>query len=174
MQSKFNVIDLGNNLYRFGPWGADLDWQLIFKSPNWFADRIKSDESIEANFKHELADEIKDEFSKSEDTYFDIRQTYKNAVDAGESSKVVLERSIEQHAKICIENSEDVYDALGLAKLLKDDISQRIEIYAKLISKSTGNFLKWLKDDYKKKLNSYLRANFDEKFEEIHGYPPEE
>jgi len=173
-KSKFNVIDLGNNLYRFGPWGADLDWQLIFKSPNWFADRIKSDESIEANFKHELADEIKDEFSKSEDTYFDIRQTYKNAVDAGESSKVVLERSIEQHAKICIENSEDVYDALGLAKLLKDDISQRIEIYAKLISKSTGNFLKWLKDDYKKKLNSYLRANFDEKFEEIHGYPPEE
>ena len=173
-KSKFNVIDLGNNLYRFGPWGADLDWQLIFKSPNWFADRIKSDEAIEANFKHELPDEIKDEFSKSEDTYFDIRQTYKDAVEAGESSKVVLERSIEQHAKICIENSEDVYDALALAKLLKGDISQRIEIYAKCISKSTGNFLKWLKDDYQKKLNSYLRTNFDEKFEEIHGFPPEE
>ena len=29
-KSKFTVIDLGNNLYRFGPWGADLDWQLIF------------------------------------------------------------------------------------------------------------------------------------------------
>jgi len=173
-KSKFTVIDLGNNLYRFGPWGADLDWQLIFKSPNWFADRIKSDEAIESNFKHELADEIKDEFSKSEETYFDIRQTYKDAVDAGESSKVVLERSIEQHAKICIENSEDVYDALALAKLLKDDINQRIEIYAKCISKSTHNFLKWLKDDYQKKLNSYLRTNFDEKFEEIHGYPPEE
>ena len=173
-KSKFTVVDLGNNLYRFGPWGADLDWQLIFKSPNWFADRIKSDEAIEANFKHELADDIKDEFSKSENTYFDIRQTYKDAVDAGKSSKVVLERSIEQHAKICIENSEDVYDALALAKLLKDDINQRIEIYAKCISKSTGNFLKWLKDDYQKKLNSYLRTNFDEKFEEIHGYPPEE
>ncbi|WP_299519075.1 DEAD/DEAH box helicase family protein [Winogradskyella sp.] len=173
-KSKFTVIDLGNNLYRFGPWGADLDWQLIFKSPNWFADRIKSDEAIEANFRHELADEIKDEFSKSEDTYFDIKQAYKDAVDAGESSKVVLERSIEHHAKICIENSEDVYDALALAKLLKDDINQRIEIYAKCISKSTGNFLKWLKDDYQKKLNSYLRTNFDEKFEEIHGYPPED
>jgi superfamily II DNA or RNA helicase len=173
-KSKFTIIDLGNNLYRFGPWGADLDWQLIFKSPNWYADRIKSDEAIEANFKHELADEIKDEFSKSEDTYFDIRQCYRDAVDAGESSKVVLERSIEHHAKICIENSEDVYDALGLAKILKDDINMRIEIYAKCISKSTGNFLKWLKDDYKKKLNSYLRTNFDEKFEEIHGYPPED
>jgi type I site-specific restriction endonuclease len=173
-KEKFTVIDLGNNLYRFGPWGADLDWQLIFKSPNWFADRIKSDEAIEANFKHDLSNEIKEEFSKSEDTYFDIRQCYKDAVDAGESSKVVLERSIEQHAKICIENSEDVYDAIALAKLLKDDINQRIEVYAKCISKSTHNFLKWLKDDYQKKLNSYLRANFDEKFEEIHGYPPED
>jgi len=173
-KSKFTIIDLGNNLYRFGPWGADLDWQLIFKSPNWYADRIKSDEAIEANFKHELADEIKDEFSKSEVTYFDIRQCYKDAVDNGESSKVVLERSIEHHAKICIENSEDVYDAIALAKLLKDDINQRIETYAKCISKSTHNFLKWLKDDYKMKLNSYLRANFDEKFEEIHGYPPKD
>ena len=173
-KSKFTIIDLGNNLYRFGPWGADLDWQLIFKSPNWYADRIKSDEAIEANFKHELADEIKDEFSKSEVTYFDIRQCYKDAVDNGESSKVVLERSIEHHAKICVENSEDVYDAIALAKLLKDDINQRIETYAKCISKSTHNFLKWLKDDYKMKLNSYLRANFDEKFEEIHGYPPKD
>lgn len=173
-KSKFTIIDLGNNLYRFEPWGADLDWQLIFKSPNWYADRIKSDEAIEANFKHELADEIKDEFSNSEDTYFDIRQTYKDAADKGESSKVVLERSIEQHAHLCIENSEDVYDALGLAKMLKEDINQRIEIYAKCISKSTHNFIKWLKDDYQKKLNTYLRENFDEKFEEIHGYPPED
>ncbi|MDN3493694.1 DEAD/DEAH box helicase [Winogradskyella bathintestinalis] len=173
-KSKFTTIDLGNNLYRFGPWGADLDWQLIFKSPNWYADRIKDDEAIESNFKHDLADEIKDEFSKSEDTYFDIKQTYKDAVDAGESSKVVLERSIEQHGKICIENSEDVYDALALAKLLKDDIDNRIAVYAKCISRSTHNFLKWLKDDYKKKLNSYIRTNFDEKFEEIHGFPPED
>lgn len=173
-KSIFKIIDLGNNLYRFGPWGADLDWQLIFKSPNWYADRIKSDEAIESNFKHELSEEVQEEFSKSEDTYFDIRKTYKDAVDAGESSKVVLERSIEQHAKICIENSEDVYDAIALAKLLKDDINQRIEIYAKCISKSTHNFITWLKDDYQKKLNSYLRTNFDEVFEQIHGHPPED
>ena len=173
-KAKFTTIDLGNNLYRFGPWGDNLDWQLIFKSPNWYADRIKDDETIEGKFKHDLSDEIKEEFSKSENTYFDIKETYKNAVDSGESSKVVLERSIEHHAKICIENSEDVYDALALAKLLKNDIDNRIAVYAKCISRSTYNFLKWLIDDYKKKLNSYLRANFDEKFEEIHGHPPED
>lgn len=173
-KSSFTTIDLGNNLYRFGPWGADLDWQLIFKSPNWYADRIKDDEVIESKFKHDLSDEIKEEFSKSKATYFDINKTYKDAVANGESSKVVLERSLEQHAKICIENSEDVYDAIALAKLLKDDINQRIETYAKCISKSTYNFLRWLKDDYQKKLSSYLRANFDAVFEEIHGFPPED
>ena len=114
------------------------------------------------------------EFEKSEEVYFDIKETYISAVSGGESSKVVLERSIEQHAKICIENSEDVYDALALAKLLDVDIDYRIQVYAKCISRSTFNFLSWLKDDYKKRLTAYLRENFDKVFEEIHGFPPED
>ncbi len=173
-KSKFTVIDLGNNNYRFGPWGADLDWQTIFKSPNFFIDRIKDDETLEEQFKHEMPEELRAEFSKSEEVFFDIKNVYRTATSKGESSKVVLERSIEQHARICIENSEDVYDALGLAKMLKGDIDNRIQTYAKCISRSTFNFLHWLKDDYKKKLNAYLRQNFDQIFEEIHGYPPED
>jgi len=173
-KSKFTVIDLGNNNYRFGPWGADLDWQTIFKSPNFYMDRISDDESIEEQFKHEMPPELRAEFAKSEEVFFDIKNVYRTATSKGESSKVVLERSIEQHAKICIENSEDVYDALGLAKMLKDDVDNRIQTYAKCISRSTYNFVHWLKDDYKKKLNAYLRQNFDKVFEEIHGHPPKE
>jgi superfamily II DNA or RNA helicase len=173
-KSKFTVIDLGNNNYRFGPWGADLDWQTIFRSPNHYADRIQTDEYIEANFRHELHEDIQEDFAKSEDRYFDIKKTYIAATAKGESSKVVLERSIEHHAKMCIENSEDIYDAIALAKLLKEDINNRIAVYAKCISKSTHNFITWLKDDYQKKLNSYLRQNFDEVFEAIHGHPPED
>ncbi|WP_298485862.1 DEAD/DEAH box helicase [uncultured Maribacter sp.] len=173
-KSSFKVIDLGNNYYRFGPWGADLDWQTIFNNPNFYMDRLQDDEDIEANFRHEMSEEVRAEFSKSEEVYFDVKATYISATSNGESSKVVLERSIAQHAYICIENSEDVYDALGLAKLLTEDINNRIQTYAKCISRSTFNFLHWLKDDYKKKLNAYLRANFDTVFEEIHGYPPED
>ncbi|WP_378173792.1 DEAD/DEAH box helicase [Aquimarina sp. SS2-1] len=172
-KSKFNVIDLGNNYHRFGPWGADLDWQKIFNSPDYYMDKLLSDEEIEGKFKHEMPEELRAEFANSEEVYFDIKETYKDSVRKGESSKVVLERSIEQHAKICIENSEDVYDAIALAKMLGDDIDHRIQSYAKCISRSTHNFLSWLKDDYRKKLNAYLRENFDAKFEEIHGRPPE-
>ena len=118
--------------------------------------------------------EVREEFKNSEVVYLDIRELYVSSVRRGESTKTVLEKSIKHHAEICIENSEDVFDALTLMKLLSDDIDHRIGRYTKCISKSTFNFVEWLKDDYRKKLRSYLRENFDTIFEEIHGRPPEE
>ena len=168
-KDTFQVIDLGNNLHRFGPWGSDLDWQRIFRTPNFYLDGILNDEDIESNFRYEMPEALRAEFANSEEVFFDIKKTYIDSVKNGESSKVVLERSIKQHARICIENSEDVYDALGLAKMLGDDIDYRIGRYTKCISKSTFNFVEWLKDDYRKKLRAYLRENFDEVFLEVHG-----
>ncbi len=171
-KSTFDVIDLGNNFHRFGPWGADLDWQKMFRAPNFYMDNILSDEDIENDFRYELPTDIKKGFSNSKELFFDIKKVYKDVTQAGQSSKKVLEKSIVQHAKICIENSEDVFDALILAKQLGGDIDDRIYRYSKCISKSTHNFVTWLEDDYRKRLNSYLRENFDEDFEKIHGHPP--
>ena len=173
-KNTFNVIDLGNNFHRFGPWGADLNWQSIFSSPNYYLDKLLNDEELESNFQYEMPSELRAEFSNSEVVHFDVKKTYKEAVKIGESSKVVLERSIAQHAKICIENSEDVYDALILANKLGEDIEYRIQHYTKCISKSTSNFADWLKEDYGKKLRLYLRDNFDIVFEEVFGRPPAE
>ena len=173
-KDKFTVIDLGNNVHRFGAWGADLDWHKIFRSPNYYLDGILSDEELENNFKYEMPDDMREQFKNSEHVYFDIKKTYINSIRAGESSKVVLERSIAQHAHICVENSEDMWDALALAKLLGDDIDYRIGRYTKCISKSTHNFVDWLKDDYRKKLNAKIRSEFDDIYEEIHGFPPPE
>lgn len=161
-KNTFDVIDLGNNFYRFGPWGSNLDWQRIFKSPNYYLDSVLTDEIIENNFRYEMPAAVRKEFANSKEVYFDINETYISSVRKGESTKVVLKRSIEQHATICIENSEDVFDALILMKLLNDDIDFRIHRYSKCISKSTHNFLTWLKDDYKKKLRAFIRENFDE------------
>ena len=157
-KSTFNVIDLGNNFHRFGAWGADLDWQRMFRAPDYYLDAILSDEEIEGAFRFEFPSDIKKE--------------YLSTIRAGESSKKVLERSIIHHAKICIENSEDVYDSLALAKMLGEEIDDRINRYSKCISKSTHNFITWLKDDYRKKLKAYLRANFEIDFEKMHGHPP--
>jgi superfamily II DNA or RNA helicase len=173
-KSSFRVIDLGNNFQRFGPWGSDLDWHRIFTSPNYYLDNILSDDEIESNFRYDMPEELRAKFEKSVEVYFDINNTYIESVRKGESSKVVLLRSIEHHAKICVENSEDVYDALGLAKLLGEDIDYRINCYTKNISKSTFNFVEWLRGDYRRKLNAHIRAKFDSIYESIHGYPPPE
>jgi superfamily II DNA or RNA helicase len=173
-KNSFDVIDLGNNFHRFGPWGADLDWQRIFKYPTAYLDNLMDDDELESYFKYEMPEELRIEFKKSKEVYFDIKKAYVDSVRNGESSKVILERSLEQHCYICTENSDDVYDALGLAKKLGDDIDFRVERYTKCISKSTHNFVSWLKDDYRLKLRNFIRENFDRIFEDINGYPPEE
>ena len=63
--------------------------------------------------------------------------------------------------RFVLKTVKNIYDALSLMKLLNEDIDFRIHRYSKCISKSTHNFLQWLVDDYKKKLRSYLRLNFD-------------
>ena len=173
-KTTFDVLDLGNNFHRFGPWGADLDWQKMFKSPDYYLNAILSDEEIESSFRYELPADVKKDFHNSKDLFFDVKRVYIEAIRAGESSKRVLEKSIEHHAKICVENSEDVFDALILAKKLGEEIDDRINRYSKCISKSTHNFVTWLKDDYRKKLNTYLRSNFDEIYERVYGHPPKE
>lgn len=173
-KSTFKVIDLGNNYQRFGAWDSPIDWQSIFRYPDYYIDRLLSDEDLESEFRYEMPDEIREQFAKSEEVYFDIGETYEKTRMTGESTKVILERSIAQHAYICTENSADVYDALELMKLLDEDIDDRIDKYCKCISRSTHNFRNWLKDDYRQKLRNYLRSNFDEIYEEIHGFPPED
>lgn len=173
-KSKFSVIDLGNNYQRFGPWEAPLDWQAIFKSPDFYMDRLLSDDELESSFRYEMPPELREEFAKSKEVYFDITAAYEEGVAKGESSKLILEGSLAQHAYICVENSEDVYDALALAKMLGDDIDYRIEKYSRSISKSTSNFITWLKEDYRFRLRTIIRDDFDKIFEEINGFPPED
>ena len=173
-KSEFDVIDLGNNFLRFGPWGADLDWQKIFRNPDTFLDNLLEDEEIESFFKYEMPEKLRAKFSKSKDVYFDVKAAYVSVLRSDAQSKEVLVRSMDQHTQIIIENSEDVYDALELVDLLNEDINFRLKQYTKCISKSTYSFLSWLKTDYRTRLKSHLRKNFNTLFEHIHGNPPVE
>ena len=160
-KDAFDVVDLGNNFYRFGEWGSDIDWHKIFRNPMYYLDNIKSDEEIEGRFRYEMPEEIKLFFLNSESLYFDVNKIYVKTIRDGKSSKLVLEKAIQHHSKICIENSEDEFDALILVKKLNDDIDFLLKIYTRCISKSTTNFLQWLTEDYKKRLRTYIRTNFD-------------
>src|SRR5690554_3593568 len=159
-KKEFTVIDLGNNLHRFGLWESPVDWYHIFQSPHQYYDDLKSDEIIERQFIYQMPDDIREKFSKSEDISYDVEGEYKKAMTFGEHSKIVIEKSIDQHVRMCIENTDDMWDALDLAELLEDDIRDRIKHYSYNTIRTTRNYLNWLEEDYKRRLNTKIRQAF--------------
>ncbi len=162
-KEEFTVIDLGNNVARFGMWDAPMDWKEIFHFPDFFLENIRNDEDIERDFVYEMPQELKDKFSNSATLDFDVKEEYKKVFAQGLKSKTVLERSIEQHAQICVENSEDIFDARILAKQLKEEISYRVRLYSYCIMNNTKNYKEWLEEDYERKLRSRISKKFASK-----------
>lgn len=156
-KSEFTVIDLGNNAARFGLWSAPVDWKQIFRSPDFYLENLVSDEEIEQNFKYVMPPEVRKKFAKTANVEFDVEAAYDESIAKGLKSKTVLENSIEQHARMCIENSEDVFEARQLLKVLEEDIAFRVRRFTYCISNSTKNYRDWLEEDYKRRLR--MRVN---------------
>nr|WP_262914158.1 DEAD/DEAH box helicase family protein [Portibacter lacus] len=159
-KKDFTIIDLGNNVARFGPWNAPVDWQKIFQSPDLFYQNLVMDEDIERQFRYVMPDELREQFKNSEEVDFDIYAEYdKNVAKHGKPTEV-LALSLDQHTEIIKENAPDLMTALSLARLLEHDISQRIKHYSYCITKSTLNYRRWLRDDYVSKLRARLMKEY--------------
>ncbi len=159
-KKTFNIIDLGNNAARFGGWTEKVDWHEIFRTPDFFLQNIAIDAEIEKNFKYKMTEEVRARFANTSDVGFDVEEVYKTSQKEGERSKVVLEKSLAQHLKMCAENSSDLMEARELAELLSDQIAYRIRLYSYSICKSTESYLKWLKEDYERKLQQLINKEF--------------
>ena len=159
-KSEFTVVDLGNNLSRFGLWDAPIDWDSIFRNPDLFLTTIYSDEEIERNYKYVMPDELREHFSKSADIDFDIKGEHKKALANRERPKVVIDRSLHQQVRICMENSTEIDEALLLTEMLKEEIDFRVRVFCRCLSKTSESYVKWLQDEYKRKLKITLIHNF--------------
>ncbi len=156
----FSIIDLGNNSARFGFWNDDVNWQYIFKNPELYYANLINDEEIERKFVYVMPDHIKEKFKKSAVITYDIEEAYQETKRSGKPSKSVLEASMNQHAKMCKENSKGVKEARALITLLEDDIAYRIRLYSYCISKSTKNYKEWLEEEYRRKLRAKINKLF--------------
>ncbi len=159
---EFNIIDLGNNVARFGAWDGPIDWQKIFKNPDFYLENLMADAELERRFKYVMPDDLRAKFANSENVSFDINKCYDEVVKKRERPQMVLEYSVEQHKEICIENSEDLFDAWSLARLLAPDINHRVKAYAYCITKSTLNYRKWLQEEYMRKLRASIKSHYDD------------
>lgn len=161
-KDEFTVIDLGNNALRFGLWNDPVDWQHIFKSPEYYLESLRDDADIELNFKYSMPDAVRKMFAKTVDVFMDIEAEFKIITAQNLRSKEVIERSINQHSLMCVENAEDLYGARMLSKLLNDDIESRVKRYVNCLGKTSKNYREWLIDDYKNKLSLAIGKKYRE------------
>nr|WP_315222777.1 DEAD/DEAH box helicase [uncultured Flavobacterium sp.] len=162
-KDEFTVIDLGNNAARFGLWSEPVNWQHIFKSPEFYLENLRDDTEIELYFKYTMPPELRAKFSKTADVTFDVDEEHKLIIKQNLRSKVVLDKSLEQHAAMCVDNSETLQEAKALGKELDDDIECRIKRYAKCLSQCSKNYREWLVDDYKLKMVLLIGKKYREK-----------
>lgn len=159
-KDSFLVLDLGNNVVRFGPWDQPVDWQHIFKYPDLYLENLRNDEDIERDFVYVMPDSIRERFRHTESIDFDMKAEYEKAVAQGQKSITAIERSIQQHSQMCIDNTETIFEARDIIKYLHDDISYRIKQYSYCMMNSTQNYKDWLMEEYIRK----LRLSFNGKF----------
>ena len=162
-KDSFTVIDLGNNALRFGLWNNPVDWQHIFKSPEYYLESLRDDADIESNFKYIMPDELRKKFSKSDNISMDIHEEFKFTVKNNLKAKTIIEKSLEQHARMCVENTEELIDARKLSKELTDDIEYRIKQYCICLGNVTKNYRSWLNEDYNQKLTIAIGRLYREK-----------
>ncbi|AWG26290.1 DEAD/DEAH box helicase [Flavobacterium kingsejongi] len=162
-KDHFTVIDLGNNAARFGLWSEPVDWQHIFKSPEFYLENLRDDAEIESHFKYTMPDELRKKFSNTEIVTFDVEEEHKKAIATNQRSKIVFENSIDQHAAMCVDNTEDLNKARALSRELFDDIECRVKRFSNCLSKSSKNYREYLFDDYKTKLTLLIGKKYREK-----------
>ena len=161
-KTTFSIIDLGNNVARFGLWESELDWHNIFLNPDKYLESILSDFELEKSFVYELPEEIKPYFPSNDNIHFDVKGEYALAIKERRKPRTVIDFSIDNHVEICLENASSRIEAKMLSKLLEDSVTCRIKRYSYCICRSSKNYLQWLKTDYYQKLNEKLADRYKE------------
>jgi len=162
-KSLFQVIDLGNNVRRFGYWQEYIDWQDAFHYPDRFLEaRLSEEDDMLFEASYEIPRNLKDKLKfpeKLED--FSMKQVYDDCIVTGKKGKDAVDISLENHFEVVAENSEDMYDGLMLLEDLQDDIERRLKHYTKCITKATDSYLNWLKETYNRQLSQRIRSELD-------------
>ena len=157
---NFQVIDLGNNVRRFGYWQEYIDWQEAFQYPDRFLEaRLSEEDDLIFEAEYEISRGLKSKLINPDKIEkFSMKAVYDQCIDDGRKGKDAVDVSMDNHFEVIKENSEDVYDGLNLQQELQEDIERRLKHYTKCITKATDSYLKWLMETYNRQLSQRLRA----------------
>jgi len=114
--------------------------------------KASDDTEIESNFKYVMPPELAAKFKNSENIHMDIMEEFKITVRSNLKAKTIIDKSLEQHAKMCVDNTNDLVSARRLSKELVDDIEFRIKQYCSCLGNVSKNYRSWLIEDYNSRL----------------------
>ena len=97
---------------------------------------IASDVELERQFKYRMPENIKALFPNSTELEFDIKKAYKTSMGNGDRPINAIEE-------------------------LSDSIEYQVKQYTYCICKSSDSYLKWLKDEFKRKLSLKLTQEYN-------------
>lgn len=162
-KDKFRLIDLGNNVRRFGLWQDYINWTDAFNFPDRFLEsKLSEQEDLTFEAAYELPKHVQEKVDTETLDEFKMKEVYENYIDRGEKGKLAVEDSLENHFKAIYNKSDDFYDGLALQEALQEHIEHRLKQYTKCIAKSTKNYFKYLMETYNRQLRQKLRANLDD------------
>ncbi|MBK7128925.1 MAG: DEAD/DEAH box helicase family protein [Crocinitomicaceae bacterium] len=167
-KNNFTVIDLGNNVRRFGYWQDYIDWYDAFNFPDRFLEsKLSEEDDVMFEAEYELPRNLKDKLKDpTKLELFSMRDVYLDLIAQGKKGKDAVDVSMENHFEVIAENSGDMYDALMLQQDLQEDVERRLKHYTRCITKTTDAYLDWLKETYNRQLSQRIRAELNEEVEE--------
>ncbi len=162
-KDTFQLIDLGNNVRRFGLWQDYINWNDAFAFPNRFLEsRLSEQEDLLFEAPYVLPKHIKEKVDTETLDQFKMKEVYEEYIDKGKKGKLAVDDSLENHFQAIINKAGDFYDGLELQNALQEHIEYRLKQYTKCIAKNTRNYFKYLMETYNRQLRQKLRANLDD------------
>ena len=159
----FRLIDLGNNVRRFGLWQDYINWDDAFQFPDRFLEaRLSEQEDIMFEAAYMLPKHVKDRVDTAILDKFKMKDVYEDYIDRGDKGKLAVDDSLENHYQAIFSKANDVYDGLEIQEALQEHIEQRLKQYTKCIAKSTRNYFKYLMETYNRQLRQKLRATLED------------
>lgn len=166
-KADFRVIDLGNNVRRFGLWQDYINWQDAFKFPDRFLEsKMTEEDDLAFEVAYQMSPEIKKMFNRKAPEPFSMKEVYEEVISDNQKGKVAVDHSIENHFELICANADDIYDGVELMNALNEDIEHRLKQYTRCISKSTDSYFKWLLETYYRKLRQKLHIALPHEVEE--------
>lgn len=166
-KKNFKVIDLGNNVRRFGLWQDYINWQDAFKFPDRFLEsKMSEEDDLSFEVAYQMSPEIKKMFDRKAPEPFSMKDVYDKVIQKNQKGKLAVDESIENHFELICANADDIYDGIELMNALNEDIEHRLRQYTKCISKSTDSYFKWLLETYYRKLRQKLHIALPHEVEE--------